>query len=118
MEDWSDDDMINDVNSGTFFNEGIVLPDPYTDLRDNVDEVQVVGLQFFIDKSHSDHMEALATTPLLFTLWCFNSITRRKNEAWGQIAYILNLDVCQGTNKGFNPQHAKDKSPGKKVEPK
>ena len=68
MEDWSDDDMINDVNSGTFFHEGMALTDLSTDLPDNVDEVQVVGLIFSIGKSHSDHMGALATTPISFTL--------------------------------------------------
>ena len=49
MEDWSDDDVINNVNSGTFFHEGMALMDLSTDLPDNVDEVRVVGLQFFID---------------------------------------------------------------------
>ena len=27
MEDWSDDDVINNVNSGTFFHEGMALTD-------------------------------------------------------------------------------------------
>ena len=73
IEDWSDDDMINNVNSGTFFHEGITLTDLSTDLPVDVDEVRVVVLQFFIDKSHSDHMGDLATTPISFTLWCFNN---------------------------------------------
>ena len=96
----------------------MALTDLSPDLPDNVNEVRVVGLQFFIDKLHSDHMGALATTPISFTLCCFSNITRQKNEAWKQIAYIPNLDVGQGTNKGYDPQHAKDKAPGKKVEPK
>ena len=56
MENWTDDDMINDVNSGTFFHEGIALTDLSTYLPVDVDEVQLFGLQSFIDKSHSDHM--------------------------------------------------------------
>ena len=118
MEDWTDDDMINDVNSGTFFHEGLLLSDLSTDLPDGVDEVRIVGLQFFIDKSHGDHMGALATTPVSFTIWPFNNGMRRKNEAWRQLAYIPNLEVGQGTNKGYDPQRAKDKAAGKKVEPK
>ena len=39
MEDWSDDDIINDVNSGTSFHEGVALTDLSTNLPDNVDEV-------------------------------------------------------------------------------
>ena len=54
MEDWSDDGMINNVNSETFFHEGVALTNLSTDLPVDEDEVQVVGLQFFIDKSHSD----------------------------------------------------------------
>ena len=63
-------------------------------------------------------MGALATPPILFTLWCFNNIMRQKNEVWRQIAYVPNLNVGQGTNKGFDHQCAKDKVAGKKVEPK
>ena len=68
MEDWTDDDMINDVNSGTFFHEGMALTYLSINLPDNMDEERVVGLQFFIDKLNGDHMGALATTPILFTL--------------------------------------------------
>ena len=94
MEDWSDDDMLNDVNSGTFFHEDMALTDLSIDLPDNVDEVRVVGLQFFIDKSHSDHMGALVTTPISFTLWCFNNIMRWKNKAWRQIAHVGSLQTA------------------------
>ena len=85
----SDDHMINDVNSGTFFHGGMALTDLSTNSPDNVDAVRVDGLKFFIDKSHmSDHMGAIATIPISSTLKYFNNIMRWKNEAWIQIASV------------------------------
>ena len=60
-------------------------------------------------------MGALAMTPISFTLWCFNNIMRRKNKAWRQIASVPNLDIGQGTNNGYDPQHAKDKAQERKL---
>ena len=115
MDDRSDDDMMSNVNSGIFFHEGMALTDLSTDLSDNVDKVRVVGLQFFIDKSRSDHIGALATIPISYSLRCFNKSMGRKNKAWRQEAYVPNLDIVQGTNKGFDPQRARDKASGKKI---
>ena len=114
MNDWTGDDFIDDVNSGTFYHDGIELSKMSTEAPDGVNEVRVVGLQLFIDKSHSDHMGSLATTPVSFTLWCFNNIMRRKNKAWQTLAYIPNLDVGQGTDKEYDPQGAEDQAAGEK----
>ena len=113
MNDWTGNDFINDVNSGIFYHDGIELSKMSTEAPDGVDEVRVVGLQLFIDKSHSDYMGSLATTPVSFTMWGFNNNMRCKNKAWRTLTYIPNLDVGQGTNTGYNPQRAKDQVAGK-----
>ena len=118
IHEWTENDMIDDVNSGTFFHDGLALTDMSTEAPEGIDEVRTVGLQFFIDKSHTDSFGALATTPISFTCWCFNNKCRRQNKFWRQIAFIPNLDIGKGTNKGFDPQREKDKAAGKKVDPK
>ena len=117
--DWTDDDIIDDVNTGTVYHEGYELHNMKKKLDPKVaDEVRVVGLQFFIDKSHSDLFGSLATTPVSFTLMPYNNETRRKNAAWRTIAYIPNLDVGKGRSKGYDPKRDADKKAGKKVPPK
>ena len=119
MEDWSDDDIIDDVNSGTSFHEGhAMFNSDINETTEDVDEVRVLGLNLFIDKSHSDLHGALATTPMSCVPNIFNNEARRKYEFWRTFAYIPNLDVGHGTKKGYDPQRAKDIAAGRKVGPK
>ena len=50
-----------------------------------------VALILFIDKSHLDLHGALATTPICFTLSCFNSNARNRVDFWRPLAYLPNL---------------------------
>ena len=50
-----------------------------------------IALIIFGDKSHFDKHGSLATTPLSFTLSCFNQNARNSADFWRPIAYIPNL---------------------------
>ena len=51
-----------------------------------------IALIIFGDKSHFDLHGALATTPISFTLSCFNEQARNRAEFWRPLGYIPNLD--------------------------
>ena len=51
-----------------------------------------IALITFGDKSHFDLHDALATTPISFTLSCFNEQARNRGEFWKPIGYIPNLE--------------------------
>ena len=53
-----------------------------------------IALILFGDKSHFDLHGSLSTTPLIFTLSCFNEKARNSVKFWRPIAYIPNL--CHG----------------------
>lgn len=50
-----------------------------------------IALVIFGDKSHFDLHGALATTPIIFTLSCFNEKARNHPDFWRPLAYIPNL---------------------------
>ena len=51
-----------------------------------------IALIIFGDKSHFDKHGSLSTTPICFTLSCFNQSTRNKVDFWRPIAYLPNLN--------------------------
>ena len=52
-----------------------------------------IALIIFGDKSHFDKHGVLSTTPICFTLSCFNEEARKKVDFWRPIAYLPNLDL-------------------------
>ena len=50
-----------------------------------------LALIIFADKSHYDHHGTLSTTPIIFTLSCFNTAARNRVEFWRPMAFIPNL---------------------------
>ena len=118
MDDWTDDDIINDVNTGEFFHRGsrrFGLKEGQP-LPDGIDEVRPVGLNFFIDKSHTDVFGVLSTTPVSFTCTHFNNIARRKIKFWRQIAFLPSLSHGKGTKKGYDHDREVKIAQGKKSE--
>ena len=57
-----------------------------------------VSLILFGDKSHFDMHGTLATTPLCFTLSCFNKSARNRVEFWRPIAFLPNHGVSKVTH--------------------
>ena len=51
-----------------------------------------IGLVIFGDKSHFDLHGSLATTPICFTLTCFNQEARNQAKFWRPMGYIPNLE--------------------------
>lgn len=58
-----------------------------------------IGLIIFGDKTHFDHNGTLCTTPVMFTLTCFNEAARTKAKFWRPILFIPNLDYCVDPNE-------------------
>jgi len=51
-----------------------------------------IALIIFGDKSHFDKHGSLSTTPICFTLSCFNQSARNKVDFWRPVAYLPNLN--------------------------
>ena len=67
-----------------------------------------VSLIIFGDKSHFDLHGALSTTPLIFTLSCFNKEARNRVEFWRPIGYIPNLKHSKVSYKQDDKVEAAD----------
>jgi hypothetical protein len=57
----------------------------------------LVGLLVFGDKSHTDLHNALALTPIIFTLTMFNGASRNDTNFWRLLGYIPNLSYGKNT---------------------
>ena len=58
-----------------------------------------IALIIFGDKSHSDLHGVLSTTPICFTLSCFNETARNSVDFWRPMAYIPNLNYGKLSGK-------------------
>ena len=58
-----------------------------------------VGLILFIDKTQVDLHGTLGTTPVCFTLTCFNEKARNRPEFWRPLCYIPNLSYGKTEDK-------------------
>lgn len=58
-----------------------------------------IGLIIFGDKTHFDHNGVLCTTPVMFTLTCFNEAARKQAKFWRPISFMPNLDYCVDPNE-------------------
>ena len=63
-----------------------------------------IALIIFGDKSHFDLHGTLSTTPLIFTLSCFNQRARNLARFWRPIAYIPNLSHSKVSYKQNNKE--------------
>ena len=65
----------------------------------NESENMPLALIIFADKSHYDRHGGLSTTPLVFTLSCFNKEARNRPDFWRPLAYIPNLSYGSTSDK-------------------
>ena len=95
----NEDIPLDDLYSGTMMTKaalrylGGITPE-------GIDAVRLLPIVMFIDKSHTDLFGSLATTPVSFTLGCFNVECRRLVRFWRNMAFIPPLNVGSGTNAG------------------
>jgi len=71
--------------------EWIPARDRYCRPHDNLTNDMPVGIVIFGDKSHTDLHDALALTPILFTLTFFNEKCRNNSKFWRVLGYLPNL---------------------------
>ena len=64
------------------------------------DDDTPLAMVVFGDKSHFDKHGTLATTPLIFTLTCFNQEARKRVEFWRPLGYIPNLGYGKTKHTG------------------
>ena len=67
-----------------------------------------IALVIFGDKSHFDLNGALATTPISFTLSCFNEKARNSAEFWRPLGYIPNLSYNKAGERKLKKRPADD----------
>ena len=92
--------ILNEFHTGTAWKKGVE--------RFCVDDNDTpIGLVIFGDKSHFDLHGTLATTPLIFTLTCFNQEARKSVDFWRPIGFIPNLSYgkTSKTSKKKNGVH-------------
>lgn len=67
-----------------------------------------VALVLFIDKSHFDSRGTLSTTPISFTLSCFNQQARNRSKFWRLWCYIPNLSYGAKKKKATPRSNVQD----------
>jgi hypothetical protein len=60
-----------------------------------------IALVVFGDKSHLDLHGSLSTLPIIFTLSCFNHVSRNKEEFCCPLAFLPNLSYGVLTSKNW-----------------
>ncbi len=58
-----------------------------------------IALVIFSDKSYLDLHGSLSTLPIIFTLSCFNQVSRNKDQFWHLLAFLPNLSYGALTSK-------------------
>jgi hypothetical protein len=65
-----------------------------------------IVLVVFGDKSHLDLHGSLSTLPIIFTLSCFNQVSRNKDKFWHPLAFLSSLSYgALSTKKLKKPSH-------------
>ena len=127
-DDYTDDDIIDDVNSGYLYHRGIDLYCKDEDKPDDVDMIVPCPIIMYVDECNTDKHGALSVEVVSFTLGFWNIETRRKYDAWRHAGFGPNMGVGLGTNannydddyyagsKAYRRKHKKDvRSPKDKM---
>ena len=93
--DYEDDDIIDDINAGSLYHEGIekfcnIPPPP------GVDMVVPLPLIFSVDECKTDLHGSLNVDRISFSLGIFNNRLRQKKRSWVDLGMVPNLHLGEG----------------------
>jgi hypothetical protein len=112
-DDYGPDDIIDDVNSGSIYHNGIehfCNTEPPT----GVDMIVPCPLIFYVDECYTDAFGALGIERVSFTLGFIRSEIRNHDWMWRHLGFAPNLKVGEGTNADNYDEKFDDPTPGSK----